>query len=402
MKADEIRKRFHLEDCMRCGNECARACPVYRFYGDYHPQQLAELFLGGEVKSAGRNPLLWYCVTCRACTEACPYDVEFADFLRELRVGRIDYRPVHEGMIHTFQRLQAADAAGCTGDGARRRAAPRAAGPARLSWVDGALDVNKTPGFALFTGCLPFFEKIFAETCRISPVDMARSSVLLLNSLGVSPVLLEEERCCGRDLYDLGDRDSFRALARHNVKELEGSGAETVLTVCPECAYTLGGSYEEEFGKLPFEVRHITEYLAENLHGLDLAEGDEKLALHESCYLARYLGVIEAPRRIAAALSSERPVEMDGHGRETPCCGAGSWVNHGEHTRALVNERIREAGAKGAKALLTVCPKCMMLFQEVNPPCSWKESPVEVRSLLCEAAGRLSSGKDGKGGAGKR
>lgn len=406
MKTKDIVKKFHLDDCTRCQNECAEACPVYRFFGTWHPQNLAGLFLEKGGRDLGDHRLLWNCVTCRACTVACPFDVEFADFIRELRVGRTDYHPAHEGLIHQYQRTQASlptahgfksskTTPGLKSDKRTKKSHEllAVARQDRLGWVDDALDINGSREIVLFTGCLPFFEIAFKESCGMSSLHTARAAVEVLNRLGVSPTLLEDERCCGRDMYDIGDRDTFRRLATHNIEELKRTRAKTVLTVCPECAYTIAHTYPGSFGELPFVVRHITEFVAENLDRLNFRMQEERLTFHDPCYLCRYLGVTEAPRNILEAISSQPPVEMARSKELAPCCGAGSWINYGGHTRAAVNERIVEAHRSGAEALVTACPKCNILFHEVNPDCSWKQSPIIVRDLMSMVASCL----EGKG-----
>jgi heterodisulfide reductase subunit D len=391
---------FHLTDCTHCGNECADVCPVYRFYNKYNPQDLARLYLREGPGGIGGHRLLWGCVTCRACTEACPYDVEFADFIRELRISRTDYQPVYDGLVHRYQRLQAAPHPSAkkrsglgTGKGARKTAVN---GQDRLSWIDDSLDVNRTRGIVLFVGCTPFFEIAFGETCGIQPIESARSAVRILNGLGISPVILENENCCGRDLYDIGDRETFAVLARHNIALLKSRTIKTVLTLCPECAYTLRVTYRQLVGKMPFDVMHITEYIAGHVDQLDFEKSEKRIAFHDPCYLARYLGCTEAPRAILSAVAGGNLVEMERHGLQAPCCGAGSWVNHGPHTRFAVNERIVEARRSGAEAIVTACPKCMIVFNEVDPGCAWKQAQMEIMDLVTLTAKRLHVAKKRK------
>jgi heterodisulfide reductase subunit D len=388
MNEKDVIARYHIEDCTRCKNECASACPVYRHFGTNHPQQLAGLFLGGGERAARDHGLVWSCVTCAACTEACPFKVPFADFVRELRSGRADYRPVFGGIIQQYQRAQAALPPGPQ-KGTRGTKGALPASKARLSWLDASSRVAKEGETALFTGCLSLFDAVAGPSCERRFADMARGAVRLLNALGVSPVLFEDERCCGRDLYDLGERDSFMALARHNVEQIAASKARTVLTICPECAFTLKDTYAKELGPQPFEVRHITEFVAGDLERLRFRRGAEKPAFHDPCYLCRGLGESEAPRKLLGLISAGKPVELERRGAGAPCCGAGSWVNHGPHTRTAVNERLTEAHRCGADTLVTACPKCSLLYHEVSPASSWKPSPVAVRDLITLAASRL-------------
>ncbi len=147
MNEKDIIATFRIEDCTRCKNECAASCPVYRHYGARHPRELAHLFLGG---AGAAHPLVWECVTCGACTEACPFKVPFADFVRALRVGRSDYRPAFGGLVHAYQRRQAAGM-------------KAAAAKARAAWIDKSLDVNRGSDVALFAGCLPLHLTGFRE-----------------------------------------------------------------------------------------------------------------------------------------------------------------------------------------------------------------------------------------------
>jgi len=385
MNEKEIIAKYHIEDCTRCKNECASACHVFRHFGTNHPQQLAKQFLAGGESAAHEHTLIWTCVTCAACTEACPFKVPFADFIRELRAGRTDYHPVFGGIIHQYQRTQALGPQ--KGPKGTKGAVP--ASKARLSWLDASSHVAKEGEIALFAGCLALFDAVSGPSCERPFEEMARSAVRLINALGVSPVVLDDERCCGRDLYDLGEREAFMALARHNVDEIMRSKARTVLTICPECAFTLKDTYANEIGPQPFEVRHVTEFVAENLEKLGFKRGGGKPAFHDPCYLCRRLGESEAPRRILERLFAAKPVELERRGRSAPCCGAGSWVDHGPHTRTAVNERLTEAHRRGADTLVTACPKCALLYHEVSPGCSWKQSPVAVSDLITLAASRL-------------
>jgi heterodisulfide reductase subunit D len=388
MNAREIATRYRIDDCTRCRNECAVACPVFRHYGSRHPQELAHRFLA-EGERAFEHPLVWDCVTCGACTEACPFTVPFADFIREARIGRTDFTPAFGGLIHAYQRMQAAGPAGRE-KGVRP---PKGAVPSakeRLAWIDGSLRVAARGETVLFTGCLALFDAVSGPSCGESFAAMAKGAVRLLNALGVSPVILEDERCCGRDLYDIGERDAFAALARRNVESIAGAGATRVLTICPECAFTLKETYREALGDVPFEVRHLTEFLAENLGRLAFTPGAEKTSFHDPCYLCRGLGVREAPRELLARLGAAKPVALERAGRSAPCCGAGSWVNHGPHTRTAVNERLAEAQRRGADTLVTACPKCTLLYAEVLPGCAWRQSPVVVKDLISLAASRLA------------
>ena len=71
------------------------------------------------------------------------------------------------------------------------------------------------------------------------------------------------------------------------------------------------------------------------------------MTYHDPCYLGRYNGVYDAPRRVIEATGCEL-VEMPRHGDRALCCGAGGgriWMEEGEVKERPSEARIREAVA---------------------------------------------------------
>ena len=75
-----------------------------------------------------------------------------------------------------------------------------------------------------WSGCTVYYDAFFPEF-ELNTLDGTRAAVRLLNTLGVTPVVSPEERCCGHDLLWNGDRANFEALAKHNIKLVLDSGA---------------------------------------------------------------------------------------------------------------------------------------------------------------------------------
>ena len=92
-----------------------------------------------------------------------------------------------------------------------------------------------------------------------------------------------------------------------------------------------------------------------------------KVTYHDPCYLGRYNGVYDAPRRVIAATGCEL-VEMPRHGDRALCCGAGGgriWMEEGEMTERPSESRIREAVALGeVKDFVVACPKDVTMYRD--------------------------------------
>jgi Fe-S oxidoreductase len=88
--------------------------------------------------------------------------------------------------------------------------------------------------------------------------------------------------------------------------------------------------------------------------------------VHEAPKVFRSKGGHEAPRYILENIPGLKLVEMERIKEYTWCCGAGGGVLEAYPDFALwtANERLEEARATGAKALVTCCPWCERSFKD--------------------------------------
>ena len=73
--------------CMKCG-KCSGTCPNYEGM-EYHPHQFVSMVENGEIESLLESPSLYQCLTCFACVERCPRQVEPARLIEAVRLAAL-------------------------------------------------------------------------------------------------------------------------------------------------------------------------------------------------------------------------------------------------------------------------------------------------------------------------
>ncbi len=332
--------------CLDCGR-CSGICPIARTGLGFSPRRLIQQALQSQTAVSTRS--LYACLGCELCRTVCPSGRSFAEEVLKLRAvlfnnGR---RPVmaHTGIIQTLGRIMAKSEKS----------------QQRRSWLDPSLRVRDKGEIALFIGCLPYFAVIFKEL-GVNPLKTARNAVFILNRLGVEPVILADERCCGHDLLWLGDNQTVQKLAQRNLSQLHTAGVKTVLFLCPECLRTFKLDYPKIVGATDLKLLHLTEFLAGVFvpkKGSGKMMGGKKIVTYQDpCRLARHLGVYDAPREILNRMGKIELKEMAHHREDAICCGGGSFIECGAAVKEMQKRRINEAQATGAELLITACSKC--------------------------------------------
>ena len=73
--------------CMRCG-KCTATCPAFDEM-EYHPHQFVAMVENGDIEPLLKSESLYRCLTCFACVDRCPRNVEPAKLVEAVRLSVI-------------------------------------------------------------------------------------------------------------------------------------------------------------------------------------------------------------------------------------------------------------------------------------------------------------------------
>ena len=73
--------------CMRCG-KCSGTCPSYDEM-EYHPHQFVYMVETGDLEPLLKSKSIYQCLTCFACVDRCPRNVEPAKLVEAIRLVAI-------------------------------------------------------------------------------------------------------------------------------------------------------------------------------------------------------------------------------------------------------------------------------------------------------------------------
>jgi Fe-S oxidoreductase len=371
-----------LYSCTECGR-CQAACPAYAAGLPLSPKLLItdlrdhlidktngaapEPLLGGAIA----EETLWACTTCRACMEVCPVHIEHIPKIVDMRRQLVEQARVQPMLQEALSNLQRNG--NSMGKSPRLRARWTKELPFKIK------DARSEPVNILwFVGDFASFDpRVQANTRRVAE---------LLHAAGVDfGILYEAEQNSGNDVRRAGEEGLFEMLAKHNIELLSGCTFNRVMTTDPHSLNALRQEYRAIGGT--FEVIHYTQLLLELIESgrLTLAPGQGEVATyHDPCYLGRYNGGFDAPRRIIER-TGHRLHEMKRCRENSFCCGAGGgriWSDDTGVTERPSENRIKEALALGdAKYFIVACPKDKVMYTAAVQALG-VEDRIEVRDIV--------------------
>jgi Fe-S oxidoreductase len=381
---------FSCAECGRCDRSCPAASSGYPLLPQQIIQKLKEHVVRYGLQGGNGNGLpklvgevitpaeLWSCTTCLACMNCCAVWNEQVPVIVSLRrhlvsQGEVD-RTVQD-MLGSLQRY-----GNSFGKSDRMRA----------RWVQASglkiKDARKEAvDYLWFVGDYASYD----PRCE----DVTRTTARILTGAGVDfGLLYEGERNAGNDVRRVGEEGLFEMLKEKNQQALAKAQFTRIITTDPHTLNTLKNEYPWN-GHRP-EVKHYTEVFADLIQSGKLPLRKKlhgRVTYHDPCYLGRYNGVYDAPRRVLQALGLE-VVEMPRCRDKSYCCGAGGgriWMEDAEKIQERPAEnRIREAAAlPDVPTFVVACPKDIAMFRDAVKTAGQEGKIVvkDIAELVAEA-----------------
>ncbi|MBN1313595.1 MAG: (Fe-S)-binding protein [Anaerolineae bacterium] len=369
----------------------AKNCPsiAYHNFNSYSARGryavTRSLLHGDSAYTDTVRDIAYTCLTCGACDvscKVCRYNLDPLEMVRELKFRLVEDGQCLDEHLAVIRSLRS------------DQNTMQQPSSARGAWAEG-LDVPLLPAdkaeVLFHAGCRFSFDRSLHKTVR--------AAVTLLRGAGVDIGIMGDwEMCCAGRVYAMGYRDEFERMARANIAAWTRAGVKTVVTSCADGYHAFKRLYPELGSQI--EVLHTVEYIARLIEQGRLAFRSEvpmTVTYHDPCHLGRqgepYVpwdgvekkikgqiityeppkpryngawGIYDPPREILRSIPGVELVEMERIREYSWCCGAGGGVREAypEYSSWVASERIEEAKATGAEAMVSACPWCERNFMD--------------------------------------
>lgn len=385
-KMEQFRWRQMLDfyTCTECGR-CQDVCPAYNSGLSLSPKMLM-INLRDHLKEHGAakgtqekslvpevitDQVLWACTTCYACDQECPLFIEHVAPIVDMRRYLVDQGKMDQMLQDALANL--GRYGNSFGQSDRMRA----------KWTQGLQPAVKDTRreaveYLWFVGDYASYNATLT--------DITRKTADVFQKTGMNfGILFDGERNAGNDVRRVGEEGLFEMLADKNSQALAKCKFETIVTTDPHTYNTLKNEYPWN-GNRP-NILHYAELLDQMITGGQIKFSKKlgyKVTYHDPCYLGRYNGIYDAPRRVIEATGCEL-VEMPRHGDRALCCGAGGgriWMDEKDVKERPSETRIREAVAlNGVQAFIVACPKDLTMYRDAIKT-TGNEKDILVKDLI--------------------
>ncbi len=390
------RQMLDFYTCTECGR-CQEVCPAYNSGSALSPKLLMmslrdNLMERGEALSAHSSnnvdkpailerslvgeiitdEILWACTSCLACDQECPLFIEhvtpIVDMRRHLVIeGRLDTQL--QDALSNLSRY-----GNSFGQSERMRA----------KWTQ-PLQPKIRDARREAVEYLWFVGDYASYSASINDITCTTAEVFQTADLDFG-ILYDAERNSGNDVRRVGEEGLFEMLAEKNSMALSKCTFKTIVTTDPHSYNTIKNEYPIN-GNGHYSVLHYSELLDRLISSGQLKFSKQlgyKVTYHDPCYLGRYNGVYDAPRRVIEATGCEL-IEMPRNRDRAFCCGAGGgriWMEEGEVKERPSESRIREAAElDGISTFVVACPKDLTMYRDAVKT-TGQEDRLVVKDLI--------------------
>jgi Fe-S oxidoreductase len=324
-----------LTYCTFCPSLCRHTCPVSNaearetLVPRSKMMTMRRLHRGEAEPSPQSHASAYACTGCGACSKACLHEVQPSTALFAGRAEAVKQGKDHPAARDLPERVRA-----------------HAAEAARA--MRAAVPVQRFPSEA---------QVAFLPGC--DDPEGAATAVRVLDRLGAGYVAVADVSlaCGGYPLHAGGHLDAFRAHAEALARELHGY--QRVVVACPACAWAMNTQYPLHGVRLRPEVIHLAAFLAPLVEAHGALRPQPAAFYHDPCYLGRWSGVYEPPRKLLARALAETH-EFSRARDEAQCSGGGGLLplTMPETADAIASARLAEVHEAGLERVVTACPTC--------------------------------------------
>ncbi len=235
---------------------------------------------------------------------------------------------------------------------------------------------------SLFIPCLS--EHMFAES--------AMNMVKVLKHLGADIQYVEDQTCCGQPAFNSGYRKEIVPIAERFIKLFKNKGY--VVAPSGSCTAMVRVFYHDldirpelkaDLQDLCGRIYELSEFLVDVMRKPVLGGSyDHRVTYHDSCHLARELGVREQPRRLISGIKNIDFVEME---KPDTCCGFGGTFSYKfkDMSLAMVERKCRYIEESGAEYVIGGDSSCLMNIEGYLRKNGFRAKTKHIADLLAES-----------------
>ena len=172
----------------------------------------------------------------------------------------------------------------------------------------------------------------------------------------------KQELYSGALLYELGYLKDMREYVKKVAEVIKRSEAKTIVCLSPHAAEVFKFVYPKMLPGFNLEIRTFVEMVWERRDKLAKVKDPGTVVIHDSCRLARELGIHQELRDILESVGAD--VKEAPRSREwTTCCGGPVKMLFPELSHVMGSRRVSELKSGGSEHILTSCPYCLSALE---------------------------------------